>query len=74
MNVEIINCTCPICGSENVRSKVHNGDQWWYVCDNMVNEDHVLLLDGETINMEERFYFTESGDKIEYKGEIYSAE
>lgn len=38
---------CPICGTDNVRSKVCDADgTWWYVCDEQRDDPHELMEPG----------------------------
>ena len=68
---EITQVTCPICGSDKVRSKTCTKDgEWYYICDNYEFK-HELLLDGKNVIMTERFYFNEDGTKLEYGDKQY---
>ena len=72
MNLDIVDVKCPICDSSNVRSKVRLDDVWYYICDNQV--EHRLMINGEEVNMTDRFYFNEDGSKLEYQGVKYTRE
>ena len=74
MNIQLEDVSCPIGGSDNVRSKVHSEDEWWYKCYNKDSE-HTVLLDHQekTIDLT-LFYFTRDGSKIETQYGTFHAE
>ena len=58
MNIEIVDAKCPICGSDQCRSKV--GDEnnvWWYICDNP-DCSSMFVVDRKLTKIKPRFYFT----------------
>ena len=60
-----VDAQCPVCGSNNTRSKVHDGEQWWYVCDNQVDFDHGVYVLDDGIERSwgaGRWYFNIDGD------------
>ncbi len=45
MQIEIVDAHCPLCHSEKTRSKTHDGDCWWFICDNW-DDAHIIVLNG----------------------------
>ena len=61
MQVDIVEVSCPICGSNECRSKV--GDEngvWWFICDSMDCPDY-FVVDMKIIHTKGRRYFTRKG-------------
>lgn len=78
MKIRIVDGRCPICGSDNIRSKVGDKNNvWWYICDNEDCRREIVVEHREVVKLEWRFYFTlpgsykrqyiEGADKIFYK-------
>ena len=62
MKIRIVDCRCPICGSDNTRSKVAGEDgKWWFICDNQECPEQIVA-DGQLVKFEGRFYFPKEGD------------
>lgn len=66
MQIQIKDVKCPICHSNNTRSKVECGGTWWYICDNRRAMPHgvVVLPSGKEWDLDALqgcFYFTENG-------------
>lgn len=77
MVLRVVDIKCPICGGENVRSKVCDRDgTWWYKCFERV--DHGVMIDqrGKEVEVDGpnrgRWYFNEAGkiDHPELMGEV----
>lgn len=65
---------CPLCHSDNVRSKVQIGDEWSYICDNWEDPHIIVLPDGKQVSL--RDHAMEHGGRMFYftgPGKIYSA-
>ena len=66
MDFKIVDCSCPVCGSDQTRSKVGDErgvwmiDSLWFICDNP--DCHCKLpVDNGLITIKPRFYFTRRG-------------
>jgi len=48
ITIVIRHVECPLCHSEQVRSKVAGNDGiWWYICDNW-DDPHEIVINGES--------------------------
>lgn len=73
IQIIIVDHRCPICDSDQIRSKIQDDEEdWWYICDNW-DDPHAVTIAGVDRNLNEvkdarMFYFNPTTGAIEVPG------